>query len=136
MYLLDTDVLSDLIKPRPSTALLNRLVGIPLERQYTSAITLGELLYGVLIRGVQGERLREKIETEIIRNLTVLPFDDVAARAYARIRAELDMAGEPIGEPDTRIASIGVVNDLTLVTGNIRHFARVPGLRVVNWLAP
>ena len=62
-------------------------------------------------------------------------FDEAAAHRYGEVRAELEARGEPIGDSDTRIAAIALVHDLTLVTGNVRHFERVPGLRLVNWLA-
>ena len=66
----------------------------------------------------------------------VAPFDEPAARAYAEMRVELESIGQRLDDPDLRIAAICVArHDLTLVTGNGRHFERVPGLRVENWLA-
>jgi tRNA(fMet)-specific endonuclease VapC len=53
---------------------------------------------------------------------------------YGPLRARLEQAGRRIDEPDLPIASIALSHDLTVVTGNTRHFARVPGLRVENWL--
>jgi tRNA(fMet)-specific endonuclease VapC len=66
----------------------------------------------------------------------VLPFDARAAEAYGPLRADLERKGQRLDGPDLRIASIVLSRDLTLVTGNARHFERVPGLRVENWLAP
>ena len=66
--------------------------------------------------------------------MTVLPFDPRAAEAYGRLRAELEREGRRLGEPDLRIASIALSRGVTLVTGNVRHFARVPGLVVEDWL--
>lgn len=68
-------------------------------------------------------------------NLPVLPFDASAARRYGEVRAELERRGTPIGDADLRIASIALDRDLTVVTGNVRHFEKVPGLAVENWLA-
>ena len=65
----------------------------------------------------------------------ILPFDEVAAETYGPVRARLEAAGTPLGEPDLRVASIALANDLTLVSGNVRHFSRVPQLRLENWLA-
>lgn len=62
-----------------------------------------------------------------------LPFDDVAAEAYARVRRELDTKGTPIGPNDLLIASIALTNDLTLVTHNTKEFGRVPGLPIDDW---
>ncbi len=56
------------------------------------------------------------------------------AEAYGPLRAQLEARGEPLDEPDLRIASIALDRDLTLVTANLRHFNRVPDLRVENWL--
>ncbi len=67
--------------------------------------------------------------------LTVLPFDQAAAEAYGSLRAKLESSGEPLDEPDLRIASIALSRDLTLVTANLRHFDRLPDLRTENWLA-
>ena len=53
---------------------------------------------------------------------------------YGRLRAELERNGRPLAEPDLRIAAIALARELTLVSGNARHFGRVPGLRVENWL--
>ncbi len=64
----------------------------------------------------------------------MLPFDEPAARTYAELRAELERGGRPLDEPDLRIAAIALSRNLTLVTGNVRHFNRVPSLRVENWL--
>lgn len=65
----------------------------------------------------------------------MLPFDEAAAETYGSLRARLEAEGTPLAEPDTRIASIALAHRLTLVTGNVRHFDRVPGLGVENWLS-
>ena len=74
------------------------------------------------------------IEETITGNLAVLPFDEGAARQYGQLRAQLEQQGTPIGDADMRIAAIALANDLTVVTGNVRHFERVPSLVVENWL--
>ena len=57
-----------------------------------------------------------------------------AARRYGEVRTELERRGTPLGDADLRIAAIALARGLTVVTGNIRHFQRVPGLQVENWL--
>lgn len=72
---------------------------------------------------------------DLIRGaLTILPFDEGAASIYGPLRAQLEAEGRRLDEPDLRIASIALSRDLTLITGNVRHFAPVPGLSVENWL--
>jgi predicted nucleic acid-binding protein len=130
-FLFDTDTLSELMRVAPSQALLNRVAAVPFVHQTTSSINAGELLYGALrIRDL--ERLR-RIQ-ELLEPLDVLPFDNDAARAYAELRAALEAQGTPIGDGDTRIAAVALTHGLTVVTRNVRHFERVPGLTVENWL--
>ncbi len=67
-------------------------------------------------------------------DVAIVPFDEPAAGLYAEIRVALEASGQRLDDPDLRIAAICLAHDLTLVTGNVRHFERVPGLRVENWL--
>jgi tRNA(fMet)-specific endonuclease VapC len=133
MYLLDTDVLSNLMKRAPANALVARLARVPPEDQFTSSVTLGELLYGAH-RSSRTAALQERIAETLLPELPVLPFDAAAARRYGELRAELERRGTPIGDADTRVASIALSRGLTVVTGNERHFRRVPGLEIENWL--
>jgi predicted nucleic acid-binding protein len=64
----------------------------------------------------------------------VLPFDASAAEVYGVVRAELESRGRRLAEPDLRIASIALSRELTLVTGNVKHFSRIEALRVENWM--
>jgi len=132
-YLFDTDIISNLLGRVPSSALVRRLAMTPAVDQATSSITLGELHFGARRLRTDGEQLLERIES-ILARTTLVPFDAAAGRFYGAIRAELERAGTPIGDADTRIAAIAMVNNLTVVTGNIRHFQRVAGLAVENWL--
>lgn len=113
--------------------LVRRLAQISPQDQFTTAITLGELLYGASKRGSVSltRRVRELVYTA----QAVLPFDELAAETYGALRAGLELAGRRLDEPDLRIGSIALSRELTLITGNVRHFARVPELSVENWLA-
>ncbi len=64
----------------------------------------------------------------------MVPFDEAAARRYGALRAYLERQGTPLADADLRIAAIALVRGLVMVTGNVRHFQRVPGLVVENWL--
>ncbi len=134
MYLLDTDILSNLLRRTPSTALIARLASVPPEQQFTSSITLGELVYGAHRLGDGGSDLLQRLEETLLPNLPVLSFDAAAARRYGEVRADLERRGTPIGDADLRIASIALDRGLTVVTGNVRHFRQVPRLAVENWL--
>ena len=76
----------------------------------------------------------EKIEERVAAKLPTLPFDADAARRYGEVRADLERQGTPIGDADVRIAAIAFARNLIVVTGNVRHFQRVPYLSVGNWL--
>jgi tRNA(fMet)-specific endonuclease VapC len=134
VYCFDTDVLSATIRRDPDLQLIRRLAQIPPPEQFTTAITIGELLYGVSRRN--SAKLHKQVQRLLHGALTVLPFDESAAAVYGPLRAQLESVGQRIDEPDLRIASIALTHDLTLVTGNTRHFERVPNLTVENWLKP
>lgn len=134
MYCFDTDVISALIRSDPPTPAIRRLARIPVEQQHTTAITAGELRYGALRRG--SDLLQQAIEAFLASAITILSFDTAASAEYARVRTALETEGRRLEDPDLRIASIALTHDLTLVTGNVRHFRRVPELRVENWLEP
>lgn len=133
MYCFDTDVLSAVLKRDPPLRLIRRLAQVPSSDQYTTAITLGELLYGATKRG--SPELVERVRQLILRAAAVLPFDAAAAEVYGPLRGRLESEGRRLDEPDLRIASIALARDLTLVSGNVRHFSRIPALRLENWLA-
>jgi tRNA(fMet)-specific endonuclease VapC len=131
-YCFDTDVLSAVLRRDPPLALVRRLARLPASEQSTTAINVGELVYGAARRGSPNltERVRELIDSAI----SIIPFDRRSAEVYGELRAALEQEGRRLDEPDLRIAAIVRSRGLTLVTGNLRHFDRVPGLRLENWL--
>jgi tRNA(fMet)-specific endonuclease VapC len=132
MYCFDTDTLSAVIRRDPPLGLIRRLAQLPAAEQFTTTITLGELLYGAARKG--SPKLTARVRDVVAIASTVLPFDERAAEVYGPLRADLEAEGRRLDEPDLRIASIALSRSLTVVTGNVRHFARVPGLAVENWL--
>ena len=130
--ILDTDVLSALVSPGCPDRVRRELAEAEGDI-YTTAVNWGEIAYG-LARHPSGERLREAYETRVLPALEVLGFDEQCAEVYGRLRAGLEKKGRRLGEADLMIAAIALHYDLPLVSGNTRHFSRVPGLRLVNWL--
>jgi tRNA(fMet)-specific endonuclease VapC len=131
-YCFDTDILSATIRPAPPLHLIRRLATVPPQEQFTTSITVGELVYGA--RRVGREDLSRRVEQVIRRAQTVLAFDTTAARTFGFLKATLEQRGTPLAEPDLRIASIALSRGLILVTRNVRHFQRVPELTVENWI--
>lgn len=132
-FLFDTDILSNVLKKNPSLILLRRLATVPADQQFTSAITVGEMVYGAY-KSNRPDYFLEKLNRLLWPNLQIVSFDETSARTYGRLRANLEKSGVVLTEPDLRIASIALTHNLTLVTGNTQHFSKVPGLKVENWL--
>lgn len=131
-YLLDTNVLSDLLR-NPSGRAARRLAVVGEAVICTSIVVACELRYGAARKG--SPQLSERVET-LLESLEVLPLDKDSDRRYAEIRSHLDRLGKPIGPNDLLIAAHTLALDLILVTDNVEEFARVPGLSAENWLAP
>lgn len=128
-YLFDTDAISELLRRRPAAAYVRWLGGVPRADQYASAVTVGELFRGAF-RSPDRDRHLENIERRVLPSLTVLPFDAAVARVYGEIGAVLEAAGRRLAGADLQIAATAVHHGLALVTGNLRHFRRVPGLTI------
>ena len=104
---------------------------------FLSAVTASELLHGVHRASDAGTRARRSAWVEaILESFPVLPIDLAAARAHARLWADLAAQGRTIGPNDLWLAASCVAHGLTIVTANVREFARVPGLGVEAWPPP
>ncbi|MEE9279658.1 MAG: type II toxin-antitoxin system VapC family toxin [Myxococcota bacterium] len=128
-FLLDTDTISFALRGEGAVAseLRRRL---PSE-VCTSSVVVGELELGVARRG--SRKLRRELDG-LYSGLDVLSYDVEAARRYGRLAAALLDDGVPIGVEDTMVAAHSLSRGLTLVTHNLKHFERVRGLRVEDWL--
>jgi tRNA(fMet)-specific endonuclease VapC len=133
-YLFDTDAISELLRPRPLKPYLEWLKAVPREDQFTSAVTVGELFKGAH-RSAAKERHLENIESRVLPAVTVLPYDLAVARIFGMIRGDLERAGNILPDADLQIAATAMFHDLELVTGNLRHFERIPNLRLNRILA-
>ena len=129
-YLLDTNILSDLIR-HPDGLVARRVEQVGQKEIFTSIIVAAELRYGCAKKG--SSKLLERVQG-LLGTIPVLSFDMPSDAQYGLIRAELEAAGQPIGMNDLLIASHALALGLTLVTGNTSEFSRVRGLKIENWL--
>ena len=130
-YLLDTNIISDLIK-NPHGKAAKQIVKHGEENICTSLIVAAELRYGCAKSG--SARLSKAVE-DLLAEIDTLPFEAPSDVEYGRIRAELEAAGKPIGGNDLLIAAHACATGATIVTANASEFRRVRGLKVENWLA-
>ena len=129
-YLLDTDVVSDLVR-NPGGRVTERIRAVGEAEVSTSVVVAAELWYGAIRR--RSERLIAQLDT-VLAALPVHPFEPPGERIYGALRARLEQEGRPIGGNDLLIGSHALLLDLTLATGNTREFERIEGLRCENWL--
>jgi tRNA(fMet)-specific endonuclease VapC len=132
MYLIDTNVLSELIKKNPDSNFMARLRTTPADALFSASVCIMELRYGALKRGNPAD-LWTKIEQQILPRIRILPFSYKEAMEAGNLIHHLYSIGQPIGIEDIMIASIALSNGLTVVSANTKHFARVPGLKTENW---
>ena len=131
MLILDSNTISYYFRGDPHVvprlqALSPAEIGVP-------AIVEYELRYGLLRLPPEAANPRLAALAALLRPMQVLPFDSECAVHAARLCADLEAAGTPIGPHDTLIAATALRYQATLVTRNVREFARVPGLQWLNW---
>ena len=135
MIVLDTNVVSEILRPKPNPHVLEWLEEQPPSSVFTTAVTQGEVLYGIRLLP-DGQRRRKLWETAgaiFIEDFAgrVLSFDSDAAANYAEISASRRAAGRPISQFDATIAAITRSHGASLVTRNTKDFEGC-GLDVVN----
>ena len=127
-YLVDTDILIDYtLRREPSTHVLSDLLedGVAI-----SILSYGELLEGIL--GRQSLQEREDAVTSILEIVTLINLSEEIVRMFAETRSGLRRTGRLIGDFDILIGATAVIHDLTLLTRNVRHFERIPHLRILS----
>ena len=130
-YLLDTNILSDLVR-NPQGVVAAQITKAGEDTVCTSIIVAAELRYGAIKSS--SAKLAERIDI-ILSALEILPLEAPDDRHYGEIRHHLAREGNPIGPNDMLIAAHALSAGLTVVTANIGEYSRVPGLSVENWLA-
>lgn len=120
----DTDIIIDYLKKRPPGAAFLKKAYLKYKIHVTS-VTVYELLYGVQKSG------KEKFIYRLLRYVTVVPFDDAAAKRAAAIHYALKSKGMDIGVKDSFIAGICDAHKMPLLTRNIEHFKRIPDIKLI-----
>lgn len=133
-FLFDTDAISELLRPRPATAYVKWIMNVAREEQFTSAVVIGELYKGAY-RSQDRDRHIANIEQRVLPAVTVLPYDIGIAKVFGSLRAHLEDTGMILPDADLQIAATAIGHDLELVTGNLRHFDRITGLKISLALA-
>ena len=139
MYIIDTNVASELMRPEPTTSVAAWIAQRDSDELFLTAISEAELRYGVAI--VPAGRRKDELEAALTRWLVVgfsdrtLPFDSASARHYAEIAFRRRRAGRPIQEADCRIAAIARSRGSVLVTRNVRDFEGIDIEVVDPWTA-
>ena len=127
IFLLDTCVCIALLKKSPS--IIQRLREVGTSNCRISDITLAELYFGAF---KSGKEKHFNDVSEISKLFEKLPIQ--YTRKYGEIRWELEKRGLRIGDMNMFIAATALEEDLILVTGNVKHFERIPGLKIENWM--
>ena len=134
-WLLDTNIISEAIKPIPDSNVINNLT------LYSYQIAIAapvwhELNYG-LLRLPDGKRkeMVKKYLENVVSTLTILPYDDVAAKCHAELRSIAQAKGQIIPFVDEQIAAIAISHNLTLVTRNLQDYRMIEDLKISNWFS-
>jgi toxin FitB len=135
MIVLDTNAVSEALKPSPSRMVLDWLAAQDPREVFITTITQAEVLYGIerLPSGKRRVSLLAEIERMFVEDFPgrILPFDEGSARMYAKILRQREEIGRPTSEPDAMIAAIARSQNATLATRNTRDFEGC-GVRVIN----
>ena len=133
-YLLDTNIVSEPLRPSPSRTVLRRLASHEGETAIAS-IVWHELQFGCarLPKSRRKDAIERYLEDVVLASFPIVDYDRAAAEWHARERARLEAAGKTPSFVDGQIAAIACVNDLMLVTANKGDFRAFKGLRVEGW---
>lgn len=124
--ILDTNILSELMKPQVSKAVTDWVAAQPRENLQTTSVTQAEILYGVAIRpiGKRSKFLRETAQAMFLEDFAnqIISFDSKAAECFAEIMANRRKIGKPISQADAQIAAICLANNAAIATRNVDDF--------------
>jgi hypothetical protein len=136
MILLDTNVVSELMRPVPDLGVVAFLDSYPESDVWISAVTVAEICMGIALLpgGKRKDILYAAAEKMFAEDFYArcLPFDCEAGREYARITKERREKGRPVSVEDAQIAAVAVIGGLVLVTRNTSDFLEISGLQIIN----
>ena len=132
MYLLDTNIISEVLRRRPDPKVVARLREVEPEEIHASVITLFELRFGSMLRD-DATNFWQKIEADILPLVRWLDVDRSVASKAGDIAAKLQRLGTPIGVNDCIIGGTALVHNLVLVSRNVRHFEKITNLLREVW---
>ena len=129
-YLADSDIIIDFLKSKPqAVSIFKRISGEDIKMSIASWI---EIMYGIKKSKIAGQKqlgeFRQLLES---RQINILPLEEIIADEFISLKLDLEKKGERLADFDLFIAATAVAHDLTLVTGNKKHFSRVPGLKLL-----
>jgi tRNA(fMet)-specific endonuclease VapC len=133
MYLLDTNILSELVKKKPNPGFFNRLITEPSHSLHTSSICVFELRFGSALRD-DFNMFWKRIMDTIISRISILKFGEIEAYIAGDILARLQKKGQILGIEDVYIAATAISHKCTLVTANTMHYERIDDLKIENWI--
>ena len=128
-YLLDTNIVSHIVKNE--SKVIQKLFSLPVSSIYISVISYAEIQYGLHKR--PGAKALRGAISELIKRVDIVDWDQRAADAYGKVRAELEIQGKTIDSLDLLIASQAIANKMILVSGD-KVFANLKSLKLENWL--
>ena len=132
-YLLDTNIISELIKPEPNLNVLQQFELLQNELSISSVVW-HELRFGWL--KMPDSKRKQAIGIfihDVVSLLPIVPYDSQAARIHAEIRVEAQKSGQTLPFADGQIAAIAMSQGLSLVTRNTKDFEAIVGIRLINW---
>ena len=132
MFVLDTNVLSELVKPRPNAAVSRHVLNAANGSLFASEVTRYELRFGALLHPMP-EHIWARIQALILSIPTWVPVDAEISERTGVIAADLRKKGRPSDAIDPFIAATALVLKCPVVTHNTRHFKTVKGLEVIDW---
>lgn len=130
MKLLDTDTCVAIL--RGNQTVMQRRAAAP-DNVVTTWITAAELFYGAAKSKAPAQN--RTVVTSFLATLPVLGLDDLAVRIFGEAKALLEVQGQRLDDADLFISAIAVARNATVVTGNRRHYARIPGVSLENWIS-